>query len=82
MIRDFEAVRAAINWTMEPADPMFGGDMNHYSSVGESALKSIVGATPSWLIRTVMEAGCRVVAFSEHAWDGHQDVLAFQNAAV
>lgn len=42
----------------------------------------ISAATSDWLIRSVIETGCRVVSFSEHAWDGHQDVLAFQNAAV
>ena len=42
----------------------------------------ISAATPAWLIRAVMEIGCRVVTFSEHAWDTHQDVLAFQNVAI
>jgi phospholipid N-methyltransferase len=38
----------------------------------------ISAATPDWLIRNVMEIGCRIITFSEHAWDGHQDVLSFQ----
>jgi len=42
----------------------------------------ISAATHEWLVRTVREAGARVVAFSEHAWDNHQDVLAFQKASV
>jgi hypothetical protein len=42
----------------------------------------IAAATPAWLTRAVVEIGCRVVMFSEHSWDDHQDVLAFQNAAV
>lgn len=42
----------------------------------------ISAATPAWLIKEVMEMGARVVTFSEHAWDGHQDVLAFQASPI
>lgn len=42
----------------------------------------ISAATPAWLIREVTDMGARVVTFSEHAWDNHQDVLAFQKASI
>ncbi|HDR9132623.1 TPA: methyltransferase domain-containing protein [Burkholderia vietnamiensis] len=42
----------------------------------------ISAATPEWLIRTIREVGARVVSFSEHAWDNHQDVVAFQRAPI
>jgi hypothetical protein len=42
----------------------------------------ISAATHDWLIRTVRETGVRVIAYSEHAWDNHQDVLAFQKAVI
>jgi SAM-dependent methyltransferase len=41
----------------------------------------ISAATPGWLARAVAGMGGRVVAFSEHAWDDHQDVIAFQRPA-
>lgn len=35
--------------------------------------------TLQWLIRAAREQGARIVSVSEHVWDGHQDVLSFQN---
>jgi len=34
--------------------------------------------TLEWLIRAIRSLNARVVAVSENAWDGHQDVVAFQ----
>jgi SAM-dependent methyltransferase len=38
---DIESIRRAVDWTMEPSDPMFAGNMEHYAAVGESALRTI-----------------------------------------
>lgn len=38
----------------------------------------ISASTLEWLLRSVRELGARVITMSENAWDGHQDVIAFQ----
>lgn len=38
----------------------------------------ISSSTLEWLIRSVRDLGARVITVSENAWDGHQDVIAYQ----
>ena len=45
MLQEFiDRVRATVDWEIMPGDPMYGGNDDHYRSVGESALKTIVGS--------------------------------------
>ncbi|MGQ0622860.1 MAG: class I SAM-dependent methyltransferase [Panacagrimonas sp.] len=38
----------------------------------------VSASTIAWIMRTLRETGSRVVSVGEHAWDKHQDVIAFQ----
>lgn len=45
MLLDFvDRVRATVDWEKMPGDPMYGGNEEHYRSVGASALKVILGS--------------------------------------
>ena len=53
--------------------------------VGESSVSvrkgrniGVSATTVRWLTETLQKLGARVVTISEHAWDKHQDVVAFQ----
>ena len=45
-----------------------------------SAPYGISGATLEWHIAAAREFGARVLTVSDHTWDNHQDVIAFQKA--
>jgi trans-aconitate methyltransferase len=73
-VHDIQAVKSRVDWTIADGDPMWGGNLDQYAGVGESALCCIRAAQMfAGVVEpiSVLDFGCahgRVTRWLRAAW--------------